>query len=99
MPVQRRDAPKLGSLPKTNSGVIFFQSSKDLTRRWPNIVRFVPVTTRWRSDAHMMLLDVTEDQMSLRGQMEIGELSRWRVQLSLAPSKGKLNNCPAIDHA
>ncbi|GBN98155.1 hypothetical protein AVEN_135368-1 [Araneus ventricosus] len=25
-------------------------------------VGFVPVTTRWRSDAHILLLDVTEDE-------------------------------------
>ncbi|GBO21518.1 hypothetical protein AVEN_122316-1 [Araneus ventricosus] len=41
---------------------------ENLTRRWQSVVGFVPVTTRWRSDALMLLLDVTEDEMSVRGE-------------------------------
>ncbi|GBM07957.1 hypothetical protein AVEN_232394-1 [Araneus ventricosus] len=67
---------------------------------WPavhaNNVGFVAVTTRWRSDSHdITLLDVTEGKMSY--QMEIGKLSRSRVQLSLAPAKGRFQS-PATDH-
>ncbi|GBO22032.1 hypothetical protein AVEN_40696-1, partial [Araneus ventricosus] len=29
----------------------------------PVTVGFVPVSTRWRSEAHMLLLDVTENEM------------------------------------
>ncbi|GBN64129.1 Transmembrane and coiled-coil domains protein 1 [Araneus ventricosus] len=35
-----------------------------------NTVGFVPVTTRWLSDAHMLLLDVTDDRIRGEGQIQ-----------------------------